>query len=98
MNTYLIQFEFTQKGIENIKDSPARVETAKKTVRELGGSVEAFYGILGSQFDTLFIVEAANDQKIAEMVLAIGMRGFVRTRTVRLFNENEFKAIIGSLP
>ncbi len=40
MATYLIQFGFTQKGMENIRESPARVETAKKTVRALGGEVK----------------------------------------------------------
>ncbi len=98
MPTYLVQFGYTQKGMENIKDSPARVEAAKQTVRKLGGEVKAFYGILGSEFDTLFIIEAPNDQKVGEMVLAIARSGFVRTRTNRLFSEEEFKTIISSLP
>lgn len=98
MATYLIQFGFTQKGMEKIKESPARVEAAKKTVRKLGGEVKAFYAILGGEFDTMFIVEVPNDQKVGEMVLAIAMLGNVRTRTLRLFSEDEFKAIIASLP
>lgn len=98
MATYLIQFGFTQKGVEKIKESPARVEAAKKTVRNLGGEVKAFYAILGSEFDTMFIIEAPNDQKVGEMVLAIAVLGYVRTRTLRLFSEDEFKAIIASLP
>ena len=72
MANYIILFSFTQKGIEKIKDSPARVKAAKKIISQKGGEVQAFYGILGSQYDTLFIVEAPNDEKIAEMVLAIG--------------------------
>lgn len=98
MPTYLVQFGYTQKGMENIKDSPARVEAAKQTVRKLGGEVKAFYAILGSEFDTIFIVEAANDQKVGEMVLAIARSGFVRTRTNRLFNDEEFKTMIAALP
>ena len=98
MATYLIQFGFTQKGVEHIKESPARVEAARKAVRSFGGEVKAFYAIMGSEFDTLFIIEAPNDQKVAEMVLAIAARGYVRTRTQRLFSEDEFKAIVASLP
>lgn len=98
MATYLIQFGFTQKGVEQIRESPARVETAKETVRNLGGEVKAFYGIMGSEFDTMFIIEAPNDQKVGEMVLAIAARGYVRTRTHRLFSEDEFRSIISSLP
>lgn len=98
MATYLIQFAFTQKGVEKIKESPARVEAAKKTVRNLGGEVKAFYAILGGEFDTMFIIEAPNDQKVGEMVLAIAALGNVRTRTHRLFSEDEFKAIVAALP
>lgn len=98
MATYLIQFGFTQKGIENIRESPARVETAKETVRRLGGEVKAFYSILGSEFDTMFIVEAPDEQTVGKMVLAIAARGYVRTRTNRLFNEEEFRSIVSALP
>lgn len=98
MATYLVQFGFTQKGVEKIKESPARVEAAKQTIRNLGGEVKAFYGILGSEFDTMFIIEAPNEQKVGEMVLAIAVLGYVRTRTHRLFSEDEFKSIIASLP
>ncbi len=98
MATYLIEFSFTQKGLEKIKESPARVEVAKKTVRSLGGEVKAFYAILGSEFDTLFIVEAPSDQKVAEMALTIAKAGNVRTRTLRLFDEAEFRSIASALP
>ncbi len=98
MAAYLMLFSFTQKGMEKIKESPARVEAAKQTVRSMGGEVKAFYGILGSQYDTMFIVEAPNDEKVAEMVLAIAAHGNVRTQTHRLFNDDEFRTIISSLP
>jgi uncharacterized protein with GYD domain len=97
MPAYLVQFGYTQKGMEHIKDSPARVEAAKQTVRRLGGEVKAFYAILGGEFDTMFIIEASDDQKVGEMVLAISMSGFVRTRTNRLFGEQEFRTMIGAL-
>ena len=70
MATCLVQFGFTQKGVEKIKESPARVEAAKQTIRNLGGEVKAFYGIPGSEFYTLFIIETPNEQKAGEMVLA----------------------------
>ena len=37
----------------------------------MGGEVQAFYAILGSEYDTLFIVKAPSDEKVAEMALAI---------------------------
>ena len=98
MATYLMLFSYTQQGIEKVKESPARVEAAKKTIRQMGGEVQTFYGILGGEYDTLFIVKAPSDEKIAEMALAIATFGNVRTRTHRLFSEDEFRQIIASLP
>ena len=98
MPTYLMQFSFTQQGIEKVKQLPARAEAAKKTIRQMGGEVQAYYLILGSEFDTLFILTAPDDEKVAEMALAIATAGNVRTRTHRLFNEEELARITSSLP
>ena len=64
----MILFSFT--GMKEIKDSPVRVNAATAIVREMGGKVNAFYWILGSQYDTLFILDP-NDEKLGAMVLAI---------------------------
>jgi uncharacterized protein with GYD domain len=98
MASYVILFGFTAQGIQKIKESPARVDAAKQTVRSLGGEVKAFYGILGSQNDTMFIVDAPDDEAIARMVLAIAAQGNVRTETHRLFTEEEYRKVIRSLP
>jgi uncharacterized protein with GYD domain len=98
MATYMILFNFTQKGIKEIKDSPARVTAAKEVVRKMGGEVRAFYAILGSQYDTMFILDAPNDEKLGGMVLEIARLGYARTQTHRLFSEDEYGKIISSLP
>ena len=98
MATYLMLFSFTQQGIEKIKQLPARGEGAKKLIRQMGGEVQAYYLIMGSEFDTLFVLQAPNDEKVAEMALAIALVGNVRTQTHRLFNEEEFGRITSSLP
>jgi uncharacterized protein with GYD domain len=97
MATYMILFRFTQKGIEEIMDSPARVTAAKELIRKMGGEVHAFYAILGSQYDTMFILDAPSDEKLGGMVLAIARLGYVRTQTHRLFNEDEYSKITASL-
>lgn len=98
MASYLVLFGFTPQGIQQIKESPARVEAAKQTVRSLGGEVQAFYGILGAAHDTMFIVEAPDDEALARMVLAIASKGYVRTETHRLLTEDEYRKVIRSLP
>jgi uncharacterized protein with GYD domain len=98
MATYMILFSLTQKGVKEIKDSPARITAAKEIIRKMGGEVRDFYAILGSQYDTMFILDAANDEKLGGMALAIARLGYVRTQTHRLFNEDEYGKIISSDP
>ena len=98
MATYMILFRFTQKGIEEIKDSPARVTAAKEVIRKMGGEVRAFYAILGSLYDTMFILDAPSDEKLGGMILAIARLGYVRTQTHRLFSEDEYGKIISLDP
>lgn len=98
MATYLMLFSFTQKGIEKIKEIGARVEAARQIIHQRGGELQTFYGILGSEFDTLFILTAPSDEKVAEMALAIGMLGNVRTRTHRLLSSDEVSRITAALP
>jgi len=48
MATYVMLFRFTEKGVQNIKDSPTRVEQAKELFRSLGAQVKEFYALWGS--------------------------------------------------
>jgi uncharacterized protein with GYD domain len=97
MATYMMLFRFTQQGLQNVKESPARVEAAKKAFQNLGASVKAFYALMG-RYDTVFIVEAPDDETIAKAALAIGSMGNVHTETLRAFTEEEFRKIIAALP
>ncbi|MBM3118689.1 MAG: GYD domain-containing protein [Chloroflexi bacterium] len=99
MPTYVMFFGFTQQGIANIKESPARVEAAKKTCESVGAKVKEFYAIMGmGQYDTMFILEARDDDVAAKAALAIGAKGNVHTNTLRAFTEQEYEKIISSLP
>jgi uncharacterized protein with GYD domain len=99
MGTYVMLFGFTQQGIMNIKESPERVEAAKKACQAMGARVKDFYAVMGmGQYDTLFILEAPDDEAIAKAAFAIGSLDRVRTETHRAFAEDEYKRIIAALP
>ncbi|MFC1968530.1 GYD domain-containing protein [Chloroflexota bacterium] len=98
MANYIVFFGYTEQGIKSIKDSPARVEAAKKIFEGMGAKVKEFYLVMGmDRYDTMFIVEAANDEIVAQASLKIGSLGSVRTDTHRAFSEDEFKKIISRL-
>ena len=96
MSTYITLLRFTQKGIENIKESPARVEAARKTYEQMGARVKDFYCVMG-QYDAVLIAEAPDDETMAKIQLALGSRGNVRSETLRAFTEDGYRRIVAAL-
>ncbi len=96
MPTYFVLINWTDQGIRNIKDSPKRVDAAKKAIKGIGGEVKAFYMLQGS-FDAVLIVEVPSDEALAKFLLTISSLGNVRTTTMRAYPEAEYRKIIGEL-
>jgi uncharacterized protein with GYD domain len=97
MSTYIILGNFTQKGIEKIKDAPSRLDAIKQAARAAGGEIKAFYLVMG-QYDFVSIAEAPDDQSFARVLLAAASQGTFRSETLRAIPENEYRSIVASLP
>ena len=97
METFVILANFTQQGVEKIKESPARLEGAKKAFAAFGAEMKHFFLVTG-QYDMVVIVEASSADAVAKAVLAIASAGSVRSETLRAFTEAEYRDIITSLP
>jgi len=96
MPAYISLCHWTQKGVENAKDSPARLDAAKKAFKAAGGELSAFYMTLG-RYDFITIAEFPDDAAAAKAVLALSASGNVRTETLKAFTEAEYRKIMGSL-
>ncbi|HUM13321.1 MAG TPA: GYD domain-containing protein [Myxococcaceae bacterium] len=97
MPTYVTLMRFTDQGIRNIKESPARLEAAKKLFQSAGAEIKSFYLALGN-YDAVLVVEGPNDETAARVALSIGSLGNVRTDTMRVFTEPEYRKLISSMP
>jgi len=97
MATYIILTSFTQKGIENIKESATRLDANKKAFQAMGAELKEFYLTMG-RYDMVVVAEGPDDETAAKLSLAIGSAGAVRTETLRAFTEDEYRKIIAALP
>ena len=96
MPTYLIQAQWTDQGIRNVKESAKRLDVGKKKLKEMGGEIKAFYLTTGP-YDMLAVVDVPNDATLAAHLLWLGSQGNLRTQTVKAFSEDEFRKIVGEL-
>ena len=96
MNTYICLGNWTQQGIENVRESPARLDAAREDWEKEGTTIRDFYMTTG-QYDVVFVVEAPDDETLAKVLLAQASKGGLRTTTLRAFSETEYRRIIRSL-
>ncbi len=97
MKTYVVLCNFTQKGIENIKEGPARLDAAKKAFEAMGARIKDFYLVMG-RYDMVIVVEGPDDETAAKLALSIGSRGALRSETLSAFPEDQYRKIIAALP
>ncbi len=97
MATYITLIRWTEKGIEKVKESPKRLDAAKKAFQSMGAELKEFYLVMG-RYDIIIISEAPDDETISKLALSIGSKGAIRTETFRAYTEGEYRKIIADLP
>jgi len=96
MVTYIILANWTDQGVRNVKDSPRRLDVAKKALRDMGGDFKCVYLTMGD-YDLVAICEASDDAVAARFTMQLGMLGNIRTRTLKAFPEAAYREIVASL-
>lgn len=96
MVTGVMLLNWTDHGIKNVKESPKRLDAAKKLAKDMGGEVKSFYMTMGA-YDLVLVVEMPNNDKLATFGLKLGTLGNVRSTTLKAFPEEDYRRIIGAL-
>jgi uncharacterized protein with GYD domain len=97
MPHYVTLLRYTQQGAAKIKESPARLDAARKAAEAAGGKINAWYLTMG-KYDAVLVSEFPNDEASARFMLATGALGNVTTQTMKAFTEAEYRKIVASLP
>jgi uncharacterized protein with GYD domain len=93
---YVMLANWTDQGARQVKDSPKRLDAAKKALVEMGGEFKSLYMTMGD-YDVIVIYEAPDDAVAARFTLLLAQMGSVRTRTLKAFPEAAYREIINSL-
>jgi uncharacterized protein with GYD domain len=96
MATYISLLSWTEQGASKLKDSPKRLDAARKAFKKVGAEIKDVYLTLG-RCDLVCVIEARDDESYAKAALALASAGNVRTETLKALNEDQYRKIIGSL-
>ena len=77
MTTYIMLAKWTEQGALKVKDSPARLDAAKKALGAMGGEFKSVFMTMG-RYDLIAVDEAPDDSVAARFTLQLGMLGNVQ--------------------
>jgi uncharacterized protein with GYD domain len=97
MPHYVSLLRYTAQGITKVKDSPSRLDAARKAAESMGGKIHSWYLTMGHH-DAVIIAEFPSDEVCAKFMLSVSSLGNITTQTLKAFNEAEYRKIISSLP
>lgn len=97
MPTYITLWNYTEQGIENIDDSPDRLDDAVELIESLGGELKGFYLTMG-EYDIVTVAEFPDDDTAAQATLRIGQTGAVSSETLKAWPEDDYRDLIANLP
>ncbi len=97
MPTYITLVRYTDQGARNVKDSPKRLDAAKAAFKAMGAELKQWYLALG-RYDAVVVSEARDDETAVKLSMGVGALGNVRTETLRVFTEEEYRRLIAALP
>jgi uncharacterized protein with GYD domain len=71
MAHFVTLVRYTQPGISKIKESPARLDAARKAAEKAGGKIHAWYLTRG-RYDAVLISEFPDDEAGAKLCCQLG--------------------------
>jgi len=96
MPTYIALLKWTQQGLQNVKQSPSRLDAARKGFEAAGVKMKDFYMVTG-RYDMVAILEGPDDHAVAKAILGSTSKGSIVSETCRAFTEEEYRRIIAGL-
>jgi len=97
MPHYVSLLRYTSQGVTRIKESPKRLDAARKLAQSMGGKITSWHLTMG-KYDAIIICEFPDDTSAARFMLSVASQGNITTQTMKAFNEEEYREILGSLP
>ena len=96
MPKYVLLLNWTEQGVKNVKDTVDRYHAARQLVESKGGKFDAIYWTAGP-YDIVSVVDAPNDEAAAAATLQLAAAGNLKTLSMRAFDEDEMKSVIGQM-
>ncbi|MHA2298428.1 MAG: GYD domain-containing protein [Candidatus Hodarchaeales archaeon] len=97
MPIYIVLGNYTQKGIEEVKETDEKLQTTRDWVKEYQGEIKQLFYTFG-RYDFVAITEFPDNNTMLKAVLRIARSGEVRTETLVTIPMEDYISITKELP
>src|SRR5512136_3110991 len=97
MAKFVMLTTLTDEGRKTITENPRRIKEVNQEVEAMGAKVLAQYAVLGP-YDFVNILEAASNEAVSKVAIALGSRGTLQTMTLAAMDIDAFIATLKASP
>ena len=92
MSSFVVLGNWTDEGFKNAKYAPDRIKETHKAVADAGGKMQLYYTL--GEYDFVMILDVPDDEAIVKILVWLGSKGNVRTKTLKAWSEDEGATIL----
>jgi uncharacterized protein with GYD domain len=92
---FVVLGNWTNEGFKNAKDAPSRIKDTHKAVAETGGKMQLYYTL--GEYDFIMILDLPDDKAIVKILVWLGSKGNVRTKTLKAWTEDEAAKVLAEI-
>jgi len=96
MITYIGLLNFTDKGLQSIKDTTKRAAAAKETAKKYGVNMREMFWTVG-KYDAICVLEAEDEASLVAFNVGTAQQGNVRSQSLRALTAAEFDKILAKV-
>ncbi len=97
MLRYIVLVDWTEQGVQAVDQTVDRLEKGSALGESFGCKLEHAWWTQGSH-DMVIVIVAPDEQAMAAYALAVTRLGNLRMTTLRAWNADEMREIVGRLP
>ena len=97
MPRYIVLVDWTEQGVQAVNQTVDRLEQGSMLGESFGCKLEHAWWTQGSH-DMVSVIVAPDEQAMVAYTLALTRLGNLRTTTLRAWNTDEMREIVGRLP
>ncbi len=96
MPHYIALVSFTERGVQDVRQSVKRLESVEKIAAKHRVKILDIHWTMG-RYDIVVTLDAPDDVALSAFTLENAHLGNVRTETLRAYTREEFAKIVGAI-